>query len=720
MNQNPKPTNYPPYFCQNEKWTNFWQKAAGQNHKIFTFQNLQIYEYPWEIFGRRIGTFWYIPKAKISLETWQEFLQFLNVNSQKSKKRNKKYPNFIDIFWKNWSRLKSKFLGKNLGDLNSKLVQNQTENDFLQSKEKIQPKWQEKHYSNSKFAINETPEIEKTQNEFSKTENKLLPKFSDFQSQNLVKIEGISSANYSANNLNNFSNYRIDFVKIDLDPTSEICLENTQKFQNRPDLLTFDLDLEIQKTNQKTLENLQKTLENWQNSQKSFSKRFKIQKSFKKIQYLLATTINLTDKTQNPKTGNQNPKKFATNFHSDSSSSNLETKNEINEQNPDLGELKTKKSLNFVGNQKTQNTTIFTKRELVQNKEKNVETKTLEIQKIEPKMTKNQILGNSKIIPKTQNSLQNYSNSKENSKNPQNQKYVDLVDFYEQNTTLWQSFNERVRRYSRKILREYQTKYQIITAKSDQLFEDFYQLHLETSLRQKFPTQSKEYLRELFWQDFVRIIVIKKNNYLENVTKNKSIQTNLKSKVANKITDKIEISSSNLNSKNSLETKNIDKINEKNSQNLKINLNNLESKTKICQKSELAKVEKEETENDKQQVETEIENYLENSTESVFLGLVLDGTLTYLLGGNSENALKNHLQYLLQIQALLIAFEEKCHFYDMGGWENGSGYGEFKNGYRGSLRVFFGPFDLIISPFRYRFFNFIINFGKLAKKLLNK
>ena len=162
--------NYPPYFCQNEKWTAFWKLANGQNHQIISWQNLQIYEYPWEVFGRRIGTFWYIPKAKMDQKTWLEFIDFINsINNSKKNKPEKKF--------------------------------------------------------------------EKTQN----------PKLNE------LKLESENEKNNSKNSeklvqkslQNRKRNHQIDFVKIDFDPSSikEITTENVEKFENRPDLLDFDLDL---------------------------------------------------------------------------------------------------------------------------------------------------------------------------------------------------------------------------------------------------------------------------------------------------------------------------------------------------------------------------------------------------------------------------------------------------------------------------------------------
>ncbi len=463
--------NYPIYFCQNLEWTAFWAGASGANHQIITWQNIEIYEYPWQISRFVIGKFWYIPKARFqSQNQWLEFIHFL----QKTKNGKQK----------------------------------------------------------------------------------------------------------------------IDFIKIDfdLDGLEFVCpaVDLTLFEPKRPDLLDFDLDLELKKTHQKMLKNLQKS---WQKITQS---DIKIYQSSKKIQYLQATTINLEQ------------------FQSNTTNKNLPTNSNLKE----------------IPKQTHQKQLISLKDELEKSK-------------------KNEFRNN-------------FDDGFENG----GKKLMDnLANFYEQNAILWQSFNERVRRYSRKILKDYQKgKYVIITDKTDQVFEEFYQLHTETATRQNFPTQSKNYLRQLFDQDFSRVIIIKKIETGEILASNSTQELNL-SQISNQISAQQVSENSALNS----------------------------------------------------------DKFAKNETvESVFLGIILDGTLTYLLGGNSTNSLKNHTQYLLQMKALEMATVENCQFYDMGGWESGSGYGEFKNGYRGKLRTFFGPFDLVFKPVKYQFIIFLINFGKSLRLILTR
>lgn len=89
---------------------------------------------------------------------------------------------------------------------------------------------------------------------------------------------------------------------------------------------------------------------------------------------------------------------------------------------------------------------------------------------------------------------------------------------------------------------------------------------------------------------------------------------------------------------------------------------------------------------------------MEGRPQTVWLGVADSSTLYYLCGGNTDLALKEHLQYLLHIAALKLARLNGLQYYDMGGYDPKSGYGQFKDGYRGRLREFVGPVDIIINP----------------------
>lgn len=101
--------------------------------------------------------------------------------------------------------------------------------------------------------------------------------------------------------------------------------------------------------------------------------------------------------------------------------------------------------------------------------------------------------------------------------------------------------------------------------------------------------------------------------------------------------------------------------------------------------------------------------------QSVFLGIKIGKTLTYLFGGNSQKGMDEHSQYLLQLAALTLALKEGCFYYDLGGYKIGSGFANFKDGYRGLRRQFFGPVDLVFKPLEYQT---ILNILKLKKFFL--
>jgi FemAB family len=109
-----------------------------------------------------------------------------------------------------------------------------------------------------------------------------------------------------------------------------------------------------------------------------------------------------------------------------------------------------------------------------------------------------------------------------------------------------------------------------------------------------------------------------------------------------------------------------------------------------------------------------------NEPLSVFAGIVGYNTLTYLCGGNTDEGLKVNSQYLLQFYAMVMTREANCDYYDMGGYEPGTGYGAFKEGYRGYIRSFMGPIDLVINPASYNTVNRVTNLAKLLKKMIKR
>ena len=226
-----------------------------------------------------------------------------------------------------------------------------------------------------------------------------------------------------------------------------------------------------------------------------------------------------------------------------------------------------------------------------------------------------------------------------------------------------------------------QNKFEITMEKTQETWQDFYNLHIQTAQRQNFPTQNAQYLRELFWQEFTIIIIIKENGEVQSVFLGilQESDKNLKENLTN-----LNFTQTKSNSQNSLE-------NENQKTNQKINQEHYKQNSK--------------------------ENSAQNAENTLAKNSSSQKILTYLLGGNSQSGLNNNVQYLLQLTALWFCVKEKCQFYDMGGWEFGSGYSEFKNGYRGNLQTFFGPFDLVLKEKRYNWTNFAINFFKKIRNL---
>jgi hypothetical protein len=81
-----------------------------------------------------------------------------------------------------------------------------------------------------------------------------------------------------------------------------------------------------------------------------------------------------------------------------------------------------------------------------------------------------------------------------------------LAEFYEYSKPLWNITNSNVKRYTKKSLT---LGWRISTEKSDENFEAFWQVYNSTKDRQVFATQTKEYTRKLFDQDFSRVIILR-------------------------------------------------------------------------------------------------------------------------------------------------------------------------------------------------------------------
>ena len=102
--------------------------------------------------------------------------------------------------------------------------------------------------------------------------------------------------------------------------------------------------------------------------------------------------------------------------------------------------------------------------------------------------------------------------------------------------------------------------------------------------------------------------------------------------------------------------------------------------------------------------------------QAFWFGWVSENTLTYLYGGNTPESFKNYGQYLLHLVAVAMGYQENLNFYDLGGYDSKSGYGKFKENYRGQIRNFLGPVDLVLKTSKYQLINLIIKAVKFLKR----
>jgi hypothetical protein len=106
----------------------------------------------------------------------------------------------------------------------------------------------------------------------------------------------------------------------------------------------------------------------------------------------------------------------------------------------------------------------------------------------------------------------------------------------------------------------------------------------------------------------------------------------------------------------------------------------------------------------------------QNTVAACWFGFVSTDTLTYLYGGNNAESLAHDGQYIVQLAALQQCAQEKLMWYDMGGYEQNTGYGRFKEGFHGILRTFEGPFDIVINTTIYTALSTLSRVKKILKK----
>jgi FemAB family len=104
----------------------------------------------------------------------------------------------------------------------------------------------------------------------------------------------------------------------------------------------------------------------------------------------------------------------------------------------------------------------------------------------------------------------------------------------------------------------------------------------------------------------------------------------------------------------------------------------------------------------------------------VWFGIQIGNTQTYLYGGNTQKSFDNYGQYLVHLIALNLGLIKKLEFYDLGGYDPNTGYGKFKNNYKGDIRIFPGVFDMPINQTKFNCTNLAINSLKKIKKILGR
>jgi Acetyltransferase (GNAT) domain len=102
--------------------------------------------------------------------------------------------------------------------------------------------------------------------------------------------------------------------------------------------------------------------------------------------------------------------------------------------------------------------------------------------------------------------------------------------------------------------------------------------------------------------------------------------------------------------------------------------------------------------------------------QGVWLGFSDDNSLIYMYGGNTSDGLDKFAPHIIQLAALQMACLEGKTWYDLGGWAEGTGYGFFKEGYKGELRHFPGGIDLILNQPMYKLVNILIKVSKTIKR----
>jgi lipid II:glycine glycyltransferase (peptidoglycan interpeptide bridge formation enzyme) len=100
-------------------------------------------------------------------------------------------------------------------------------------------------------------------------------------------------------------------------------------------------------------------------------------------------------------------------------------------------------------------------------------------------------------------------------------------------------------------------------------------------------------------------------------------------------------------------------------------------------------------------------------------GIISDNTLVNLYNGNLPEGFKDFSQYFLHLVAMFFAKQNNLEFYDFGGYNPKLSFSSFKDGYKGQIREFFGPVDIILDSKKYKTTNFTITTIKILKKIFS-
>jgi lipid II:glycine glycyltransferase (peptidoglycan interpeptide bridge formation enzyme) len=109
----------------------------------------------------------------------------------------------------------------------------------------------------------------------------------------------------------------------------------------------------------------------------------------------------------------------------------------------------------------------------------------------------------------------------------------------------------------------------------------------------------------------------------------------------------------------------------------------------------------------------------QNQPQAAWMGLVSEQTLTYLYGGNTQLSFAGYGQYLVHLVAIKMLVTEDLKYYDLGKYDELHSYSAFKKGYRGEIREFLGPVDIVLKPWKYKLINFLIGMRKLFSQSPN-